>query len=92
MLRCGEGLLRLFRFGDGGFLSCVSLGESWTEKVLIIKSKYFTPKTIIRDKTNRKAVDSNPAKNEERILNIIYFLFKSLAREKLLIVRIFVDN
>ena len=71
MLRCGEGVFRLFRFGDGGFLSCVSLGESWTEKVLIIKSKYFTPKTIIKDNINKNIVEKSPAKNEERRLNII---------------------
>jgi hypothetical protein len=53
-------------FGSGGLFL--------TAKLLIIKRKYLKPKTIIADKTKRKAVEENPVKKEEIMFIVISFL------------------
>ncbi len=46
-----------------------------------IKVMYLTPKTISKDRTNKKAVDKKPAKKEESIF-IIDFLFSNFSTRK----------
>ena len=82
MLRSGDcvfGFLRLrVVLRLGGIDDCKELRSAIS---FAIKVMYLTPKTISKDRTNKKAVDKNPAKKEESKF-IIDFLFSNFSTRK----------